>query len=599
MRRFIVRVAVFAGLALLLGPVRTVAADVPLEPFGTFGFAGTEFAVGLDPQNPYGGKPSLRIAAQTASSAVFGASHWDFDATPYRGKRIRCDAAVKTAAVETNASVWMRIDGPTKMAFDNMMPGRGLTGTRDWTPLAVVLDVPNDATKILCGGLLVTLHGAMWLAAPHLDVVPPSVAVTGGATDVAQKPKDEAPPPPHVLDAAHRADALRGLRSAAAPLATVDAAAPDRDLGAFDRAVGNARIVGLGEGTHGTSEFFALKHRLFRELVEKKGFTVFAIEGNQPEARVMEAYVTAGAGDPAAALKAMYFWTWQTQEVVALANWMRAYNAAPGKHATLHFAGFDMQTATVAETAVITFATQHDAAAGNAIAAAYVCLPKGVAAPEAGTLAARQACAASVAKAAPILAKLRPDLETAHDARIVEQFAGMTVAANAGAARDAAMAENVGWLADTKYPHAKIALWAHNYHIADETHGGMRTMGAWLHERRGAAYYRLGFAFDRGSVRAMQRNGLLGVQEVAAALPDSLEGLFRNAGDRYFVDLDTLPGGTLRTWLDGGTLLRSVGALYDASTPKAFYEVEHVRQAFDGLIFVAETHAAQAIVPVK
>jgi len=51
----------------------------------------------------------------------------------------------------------------------------------------------------------------------------------------------------------------------------------------------------------------------------------------------------------------MYFWTWQTKEVVELAKWMRSYNAASGKHPTLHFVGFDMQIPDVAIASVKTF----------------------------------------------------------------------------------------------------------------------------------------------------------------------------------------------------------------------------------------------------
>ena len=73
---------------------------------------------------------------------------WSFTRTVSR-KRLRLTAEVKTVNVETNASLWMRVDAPTSMAFDNMMNGAVLlTGDRDWTKLSVVLDVPADATRI-------------------------------------------------------------------------------------------------------------------------------------------------------------------------------------------------------------------------------------------------------------------------------------------------------------------------------------------------------------------------------------------------------------------------------------------------------------------
>ena len=104
-----------------------------------------------------------------------------------------------------------------------------------------------------------------------------------------------------------------------------------------------------------------------------------------------------------------------------------------------------------------------------------------------------------------------------------------------GTVRDREMAENIGWLADTKYPGAKIVVWAHNFHVSDTTARG-RSMGSFLAERFGRGYYRLGFAHDRGTVA--RRPGWaerIGTQALAAALPDSLEAVLREGGARYFL----------------------------------------------------------------
>lgn len=132
------------------------------------------------------------------------------------------------------------------------------------------------------------------------------------------------------------------MKRTAKPFDTCEPRDDQRDLAFLDKLVGNAHIVALGEGTHGTSEFFQMKHRIVRYLATKKGFTVFAIEANMPEAYRMNDYVLTGRGDPKALLDGMYFWTWNTQEVLDMVQWMRAYNAS-GK-GRIQFTGFDMQT---------------------------------------------------------------------------------------------------------------------------------------------------------------------------------------------------------------------------------------------------------------
>jgi len=79
------------------------------------------------------------------------------------------------------------------------------------------------------------------------------------------------------------------------------------DLEPLRSLVGDARIVSLGEATHGTREFFLMKHRILRFLVERMGFTAFAIEATWPEANRLDRYVRTGDGDPAVLLSGLYF----------------------------------------------------------------------------------------------------------------------------------------------------------------------------------------------------------------------------------------------------------------------------------------------------
>src|SRR5262245_46752989 len=132
------------------------------------------------------------------------------------------------------------------------------------------------------------------------------------------------------------------MKRAASPLATCEPVDDQRDLAFLKKLVGDAHVVALGEGTHGTHEFFTLKHRITRYLATEMGFTVFAIEANMPEAYRVNDYVLGGPGDTQALLDGMYFWTWNTHEVADLIEWMRSYNAS--KRGRMEFGGFDMQT---------------------------------------------------------------------------------------------------------------------------------------------------------------------------------------------------------------------------------------------------------------
>ena len=111
------------------------------------------------------------------------------------------------------------------------------------------------------------------------------------------------------------------------PIRTIEPGSPTDDLQPLAKIIGNARIIGLGESTHGSHEFFRIKHRLLEFLVSRLGFTTFALEASMPECFDINRFVLNGEGDPEKALAGLYFWTWDTKEFLDLILWMRDYNA--------------------------------------------------------------------------------------------------------------------------------------------------------------------------------------------------------------------------------------------------------------------------------
>ena len=148
------------------------------------------------------------------------------------------------------------------------------------------------------------------------------------------------------------------IRDNAVKLQTVEAGHGFDDMQQLKRIVGDARIVSLGEATHGTREFFQLKHRILEFLATNMGFSIFSIEASMPVAYRLNDYALDGKGDPARLIKGMYFWTWDTQEVLEMVLWMREFNRS-GK-GRLQFTGFDMQTPNVAAGIVDDFVAGSD-----------------------------------------------------------------------------------------------------------------------------------------------------------------------------------------------------------------------------------------------
>lgn len=115
------------------------------------------------------------------------------------------------------------------------------------------------------------------------------------------------------------------------------------DLAALDTFFSKSKIVGMGESTHGTHEFFQNRHRVFRYLVENHGFNVFFLEADYSNCLRVNRYIQGEKDDLRAVVKSIALWPWVTEEMAALIKWMRAYNLTIKSPNKLQFIGCDMQ----------------------------------------------------------------------------------------------------------------------------------------------------------------------------------------------------------------------------------------------------------------
>lgn len=393
-------------------------------------------------------------------------------------------------------------------------------------------------------------------------------------------------------------------RRTAMPLAGVEAGQGFADLQPLKAVIGDATVVGLGEATHGTREFFQLKHRMLEFLATEMGFTVFAIEANLPEAFAVNAYVLDGKGDPAKALEGLYFWTWNTEEVLALIQWMRAYNLDPAHVRKLKFYGVDMQTDVVALAQAKAWLKTVDPAEAERLEAWELrkskLSPKWGAKPGAPE---QQAWLALSQEMDAMIGRLeaRTDGSESFDRqrqnlRVLAQYSRMQGDAGYGV-RDVAMAENLRWI-QSREGGAKVVLWAHNGHISRKSGvmAGADPMGLHLRESLGSAYLPIGFAFQEGAFQAMT-GGRLTVSEVKAQPEATLDALLAECGHAALaLDLRKRPPSTpISRWLEAPQGTWSIGALFTPGMTRNFIAQEAITEAYDALLFVGKTTAARPV----
>jgi erythromycin esterase len=385
-------------------------------------------------------------------------------------------------------------------------------------------------------------------------------------------------------------------------LRTVDARSGFDDMLPLQRSIGAAHVVGLGEATHGTSEFFRLKHRMLEFLVERLGFTVFAREGNMAEGFDVNDYVVNGRGDPVQVIAGMYSWPQNTKEVLDMIRWMRQYNAEPRHSRKVKFYGLDHWSRSRPVKVVLKYLDTVDPAEARSARASLAILADAFRNADLGK--------AQADSLIPVVTRLlatfderrvhytkRTSAEHWEVARqhvvLVLQSLQQELADNAEV-RDSLMADNVKWILAREGPGAKAVLWAHNGHIT--TNCGSPRMGCFLRRALGSDIVTFALLTNTGSFNAVDTDNLL-----SGAYPFKLQPLnestaweetFSRAGLRIAaIDLRAVPADSPEgSWVAQPHLTHIADEEYSRKGRGAY--LLDARHNFDGILFVDTTTPA-------
>jgi erythromycin esterase-like protein len=412
----------------------------------------------------------------------------------------------------------------------------------------------------------------------------------------------------------NEADFLHGLRSAAELLPPAEA--PDF-ADAFER-FGDARVVLLGEATHGSHEFYAARAAITRRLVERHGFNLIAVEGDWPDIARLDAYARHRAPRPRRGEPFLRFptWMWRNEEMLAFVDWLRGHNAslAEDRRAGLH--GLDVYSLSESIHAVIAYLDTHDPAAAAEARRRYACLTPWQDEPQhygrAVEYGALAGCEASIVAQlqsllAGRMAYIGEDGEAFFDAeqnaRIVRGAEQYYRAMYRGAAaswnlRDRHMFDTLLRLMAHR-EDARAVIWAHNSHVgnAAATAMGWRgefNIGELVRAAFGDQAVLIGFGTDRGTVAAASDWGAdMRVMQVRPARDDSWEGAFRRTGyARSLTDWRGHTGKDLVELLSQTLLERAIGVVYRPETERASHYFEAVlADQFDAFVWFEETRA--------
>lgn len=408
---------------------------------------------------------------------------------------------------------------------------------------------------------------------------------------------------------------VTALREQSEPLPPLEEPEP---FGAFFDRFADARVVLLGEATHGTSEFYRARAAITRRLIEHHGFTIVAVEADWPDGSRIDDYVRHQAPRPWRNPSFIRFptWMWRNEEVATFVRWLHHHNEHLPGEGQVSFHGLDIYSLDESIHAVLTYLDKVDPEAAASARQRYARLVQWQHNPALyGRAAGRQTHSASEdAVVAQLRDLLRNRLrylqhggeawfDAAQNARIVraaEQYYRIMYrgANESWNLRDRHMFGTLQALLAHRGDAAKAVVWAHNSHVGNAAATAMGwegqfNIGELCRMAHGDEAILVGFGTDRGTVAAASDwDGDMEIKTVRPARPDSYEHAFVRAG---------LPR-TLTDWRHGRSTLRehlraplrerAIGVIYrpESELSSHYFEASLAEQ-FDAWVWFEQTRA--------
>ena len=395
--------------------------------------------------------------------------------------------------------------------------------------------------------------------------------------------------------------------------------------------IGDARLVLLGEATHGTHEFYRERAYITRRLIEEKGFAGVAVEADWPDAYRINRFVR-GVGLDEEAIDALGgfgrfpTWMWRNADVLDFIGWLRARNDRQPAERRVGFYGLDLYSLRSSMQAVLEYLDKVDPAEAQRARHRYACFDQfGSEMQEYGyatTYGLQPSCEREVVSQLTELHRRRveyasrdgrvaPDefFYAEQNARLVRNaeeyyrtmFAGRVESWNLRDQHMAATLRELLRFLERAQPTARLVVWAHNSHLGDARatemgDGGELNVGQLVREMYGSSSVLVGFTTFSGTVTAATDwDGPAHRRHVRPGLADSWEKLFHDAGlSRFLLPFRT--DVSLTSALARPRLERAIGVLYlPESERRSHYFHARIAEQFDYVLHFDETRAVEPL----
>lgn len=402
------------------------------------------------------------------------------------------------------------------------------------------------------------------------------------------------------------------LKQNAIPIQYTEPGQDFSDLQFLKETLQDRQVIGLGEATHGTSEFFKIKHRLVEFLVTHMGFTAFALESSYSNCQPINDYILTGKGDLATVLTGQGYMGWDTEEFSAMLDWMQTYNQNVPDEKKIRFYGIDVfNFHGVGRDKVLAYLLKYAPEKAASTAALFAVL-----ASEENKWPARlnQSALRSTfmplneligyfttnknelvaASSATEWEQARKYLEVMEQGLYVNVEDVPAALASKKLARDEYMAQNLLYIMEKERPGVKFMVWQHDWHISKRPKD--KTLGYLLQQTLGDKYYGISMQCYEGTfqARVLMPDGFWGDLKADTLLPQqqSLGWHLSQTGKKIlFINLHKpAPNPVVAKWLE--TPIRFNDGHWGSRSAKESIDTGKIKELYDGILFIARSTPA-------
>ncbi len=391
------------------------------------------------------------------------------------------------------------------------------------------------------------------------------------------------------------------------------------DLEPLMERIGDARVVLLGEASHGTSEFYRMRARITQKLIKEKGFNIVTAEADWPDAAKIDHYVR-HSSVPASEWQAFArfpTWMWRNVEVSDFVEWLHLHNKVLPMTGRAAFYGLDLYSLYSSVRAVIDYLDDVDPDLAEVARWRYGCLSPWETDPaaygHAALTGAYKKCEEDVVHMLTELYEKRQDYTRNDGERFLDASQNAALIANAERyyrvmyygsraswnLRDGHMFDTLLRVMQHHGEGSKAVVWAHNSHVGDASATemsarGEHNIGELCRKAFGDRSYHIGFGTDHGTVAAASNwDGPMEIKNINPSHPQSYERLFHLTNKRGLI-LPLRAGHELdvTSELSKPRLERAIGVIYRPETELAshYFEADLPRQ-FNEYIWIDRTSA--------